>query len=336
MTGGATRLEAAIRLEQDGFKLDAKFSAPADAITALFGPSGAGKSTILAALAGLKRAEGHVMLAGNVLADSAVGVHAPPHERGFGLVFQEARLFPHLTAGQNLAYAWKRAPMKRFGIEDVAGFFDIAGLLARPVGNLSGGEKSRVALARAFVSAPDFLLLDEPFAALDGARRRAFIDALRSAHRKYNIPMLVVSHSIDDAAALASYLIAVEAGKVVAEGSFAEVAQLPQFQALLDARDIGSVLSPAVLTSSKGNLTTGLWLRADHVLVATEVPQALSARNVLEGRIAALRAEGPNSVMVVLETGGGTILARVAAESARELDLKKGKTAWAVVKAHSV
>src|SRR3984885_12325017 len=183
-------LQAHLRLTQGSFVLDAQFQAPANAITALFGPSGAGKSTLLSALAGLSHADGPVILNGRNVSDLR------PHRRGFGLVFQDARLFPHLTAGQNLAYARRRAPDSKLEPADVAAFFDIAALLDRPVGNLSGGEKSRVALARALVSSPDFLLLDEPFAALDGPRRRAFIEVLLAAHRKFHIPMLVVSHSI--------------------------------------------------------------------------------------------------------------------------------------------
>jgi molybdate transport system ATP-binding protein len=331
-----TLLEADVRLRQGEFLLDACFTAPADSITALFGPSGAGKSTLLSVLAGLKGCEGRIALNGRVCADGAAGLHVPPHQRGFGLVFQEARLFPHLTAGQNLAYARRRAPASRYEIGDVAAFFDIAGLLERPVGNLSGGEKSRVALARALLAAPEFLLLDEPFAALDGARRRAFIDVLLAAQRRYQIPMMVVTHNIDDAASMASHLIALKQGKVVAQGLFAAVAQQAQFQALLDRRDIGAVLSTAALRSAKDGSAGGLWLRADHVLIAVAPPQGLSARNILEGRISMLRAEPQGSLLVTLETEAGPVLARVTPEAARELDLKPGKPAWAVVKAQAV
>jgi molybdate transport system ATP-binding protein len=329
-------LEAKIALKQGNFLLDARFRAPADGVTALFGPSGAGKSTLLSLLAGLKRGEGHIVLNGRPCADSAVGLYVPAHARGFGLLFQEARLFPHLKVKENLAYALNRAPVARFAMEDVAHFFDIAALLERPVGNLSGGERSRVALARALLSAPDFLLLDEPFAALDGARRRAFIAVLLRAHHRYRIPMLVVSHSIDDAAAMASHLVALDKGRVVAEGAFAEVAQAPEFQALLDPRDIGSVLPVSTLSNTRDDEAAGLWLRADHVLLAAAPPQALSARNIIEGRVNMIGAEGPHSVLVELRTSLGPVLARVTPEAARELELKPGKPAWAVIKAHAV
>jgi molybdate transport system ATP-binding protein len=329
-------LEASIRHRQGGFLLDAEFSAPTDSITALFGPSGAGKSTLLSVLAGLKRSDGHILLDGKLCADSGAGVHVPPHQRGFGLVFQEARLFPHLTAGQNLAYARRRAPQSRFETDDVTAFFDIAGLLDRPVTNLSGGEKSRVALARAFLAAPDYLLLDEPFAALDGARRRAFIAILLAAHRKYRIPMMVVTHNIDDAAALATHMIALDKGRVAAMGPFADIALQPGFQALLDRHDIGAVISSALLRSANDVSSTGLWLRADHVLIATSRPQGLSARNILEGRITGLRSESDSSQLLALETQSGPLLARVTPQAAEELALKSGKPVWAVVKAHAL
>lgn len=328
-------LAAHLDLAQGRFRLEARFTAPGDAITAVFGPSGAGKSTLLAALAGLRRAQGTLTWRGRALQGLA------PHRRGFGLVFQEARLFPHLTARQNLTYARRRTRPARqlekpLEVEDVAEFFDIVTLLDRPVSNLSGGEKGRVALARALVGAPDFLLLDEPFAALDGARRRAFINVLLRAHRRFGIPMMVVTHSIDAAAALATHMVALQEGRVVAEGPFAQAVLTPAFQALLDRRDIGAGLPPSLLAGGAVDDLQGLWLRADHVLIATEMPRKLSARNLLPGRVRRLEHEADGSVLVHFETGATTLLARLTPEAVRELDLAQEKTAWAVVKAHAV
>jgi molybdate transport system ATP-binding protein len=321
-------LSANLHLDQGMFALNAKFALP-DGITALFGPSGAGKSTLLSALAGLKPASGRIVLNGKAVES------LPAHQRGFGLVFQDARLFPHLTVRGNLDYARRRAP-PRFEIADLAQFFDVTALLDRPVGNLSGGEKGRVALARALVAAPDFLLLDEPFAALDGARRRAFLQVLRGAHAQYKIPMLVVTHNIDEAAALATHLVAMDGGKVIAEGDFATVARTPQFQALLDPRDIGAVLPATALQSAKTDGAAGYWLRADHVLLAAQRPEGLSARNILEGRITQLRQEEGGAVLVEMQTAAAPLLARVTGEAARELGLAQEKNAWAVIKAHAV
>jgi len=322
-------LSADIKLELGSFRLAAKIAAPGDGITVLFGPSGGGKSTLLSVLAGLRRANGTIQLGGHRLDKR------PPHLRGIGLVFQDARLFPHLSVRQNIAYAWKRAPEhKRPGIEEVAKFFDISAQLDRPVTNLSGGEKSRVALARAVAAAPDFLLLDEPFAALDGQRRRAFIRVLAEMHCNYRLPMMVVTHNIDDAAALATHLVALKDGQVVAEGSFVDTSRMRQFQTLLDIADIGTAIPATSLRSSHGGRS--LWLRADQVLLAAEQPRAISARNVLEGEVRAVTPENEGSRLVELETKAGLVLSRVTPDAADELGLEPGKRAWALVKAHAL
>jgi len=330
-------LDIDIRLTRGAFRLEAKIRAPGDGITVVFGPSGSGKSSLLSAIAGLAPCEGHVRLGREVLGDSAVDLHMPPNERGIGMVFQDARLFPHLTARQNIAYAFKRSPAhKRRDIGEVARFFDIAALLDRPVNNLSGGEKSRVALARALVAAPDFLLLDEPFAALDGLRRRAFIQVLLDMHARFALPMLVVTHNIDDAAALASYLVALRDGQVAAAGPFDQATREPGFAALLDPRDSGAAASGILLHSGAETGQKYLWLRADHIVLATERPVAISARNILEGEVESVRAEQDGSRLVELKTSVGVILSRVTEEAVAELGLTPGRRAWALVKVHAL
>jgi molybdate transport system ATP-binding protein len=326
---GMKSLEADIAFTQGAFSLHARFAAPGEGITVLFGPSGSGKTTLLSLLAGLRRPDhGTVKLNGVDIS------HLAPHRRGIGLVFQDARLFPHLTVRQNIAYAARRAPPGGLRIEDAARFFDITTLLDRPVGNLSGGEKSRAALARALASRPDFLLLDEPFAALDGIRRRAFIATLADMHRIHDLPMLVVTHNIDDAAALASHLVAIRDGIVVVEGDFATASRRAAFQSLLDERDTGAAIPAQALRAASDNRRGAIWLRADQVMLATESPRALSARNVLEGRVTSLWPEGDHSVLVEVAAPVGTLLSRITPESARELALAPGRPVWAVAKAH--
>jgi len=323
-------LDVDIRLRQGRFALDAAFSAP-HGITALFGPSGSGKSTVLSALAGLKRIHGHVYLNDRDLKDVA------PYRRGIGLVFQDARLFPHLSVRENIAYAWSRAPRRVVPtLDDLARFFDVAAQLDRRVVNLSGGEKSRVALARAVAAAPDFLLLDEPFAALDGARRRDFMRVLLEMHRAYNLPMMVVTHDIEDAAALATHLVALHQGRVVAQGTFSQVSGDAAFRALLDARDIGAAVPAHFLHSAHAPFEQALWLKADHVLIAAELPRAISARNVLEGEVAAITQEPGGSHLITLSTHAGTVLSRLTADAVQDLKLAPGKKAWALVKAHAL
>jgi molybdate transport system ATP-binding protein len=321
-------LDVRLKLTQGAFTLDAAFQAPAG-ITSLFGPSGSGKSTLLAALGGLKPGLGRMLLDGEPLA-------AAPHRRGIGLVFQDARLFPHLSVRGNLLYAWRRAdPARRRTIDEVARFFDLSDLLERSVTNLSGGEQGRVALARALVSSPRLLLLDEPFAALDGARRRAFVKVLGDMHRAFAIPMLVVTHVIDDAAALATHLVALRDGRVVAQGAFAETALTPAFRALLDSRDTGAALPGQALVKGDASPVKSVWLRADHVLLASRKPEGISARNVLEGEIVAMTEEG-GARLVELRTAVGTLLSRLTPQAVAELELAPGGKAWALIKAHAL
>jgi molybdate transport system ATP-binding protein len=240
-----------------------------------------------------------------------------------------------MTVAGNIAFAWRRAPAgHRRAIEEVAQFFDIAPLLDRSVRHLSGGEKSRVALARALVAAPELLLLDEPFAALDGTRRRTFIRVLLDMHRTFRLPMLIVVHDIGDVAALAASVIGLQDGRIVAAGPLAETVRATAFRKLLDARDIGAALPAGALRGTNAQNGEHVWLRADNVLLTTQLPRELSARNVVESRIVTLHREVNDAVLVELESPAGFFFARITTDAASELGLVPGRTVWAVVKAH--
>lgn len=323
-------LSVAARLRRGDFALDVAFDAPAGSITALFGPSGSGKSLTLSATAGLASlTSGRITLGERVLEDTDARVRMPAHLRGIGLVFQDARLLPHLSVRKNLAFALKRAPPGAASIScaDAAASVGIEDLLDRPVHNLSGGEKSRVALARALVSAPECLLLDEPFAALDGVARRAFLSMLRETNRNRALPMLVVTHQVDDVASLADHVVAMRAGRVEASGSPMVVAQSAAFQAALDARDSGAPVRVGDAV---------VWVRADNVLLARVAPTGLSARYVWPGRIKAMAFEAERSVLVTVRTENGVLFARITVDAANELQLSCGDATWAVVKAHAL
>lgn len=325
-------LEAALQLRRGAFTLTAQLTIPADGVTAVFGPSGAGKSVLLAALAGLIPAPGaRLRLNGRDLG----ALH--PHRRGIGLVFQDARLFPHLSVQGNLEYAQHRAAPGRakpsFG--EIVERFDLVPLLGRAVRNLSGGEKNRVALARALLAAPELLLLDEPFAALDGPRRQAYLRALRETHQSHGLPMLVVTHQIEDAAVLASQLLALQGGAIVAAGPLQETVLAPAFQALLEPRDQGAVLPVAAVVGAP-SWGAGVWLRAESVLLAAQEPRGLSARNIWPAQVQEIREEPTGSCLVRLAAPPGAILARVTAQAIRGLGVVPGGAIWAIFKAHGL
>lgn len=320
------------------FRLAADFETSAEGITVLFGPSGAGKSMLLSAIAGLTRLDaGRLASVDVVLDDADQRVRVPAHQRDIGLLFQDARLFPHLTVFGNLRYAQARAAKVATPppIEDVAAQLDITDLLSRPVRNLSGGEKGRVALARAVLSAPRLLLLDEPFAALDGRRRRAFLALLRRINVAHALPMLVVTHQVEDAAELADHVIALRDGQVAVQGPASAAMQQGAFLDLLDARDVGVRVDARAITGADME-TGGVWVRADSVMLASEAPRALSARNVWEGVVTDVNREADGSVLVGLDARVGRVLSRITADAARELELAAGHPVWAVVKTHAL
>ncbi len=331
-------LLADITVQRGAFELQAKFDLPMQGVTVVFGPSGAGKSMLLSAIAGLAKLNaGRVSLNGEMLEDAPNKVRMPTHLRGIGLAFQEARLFPHLTVRGNLGYALSRAPEgPAVSLERTAERCDISELLERPVRNLSGGEKSRVALARALLSRPRLLLLDEPFAALDGPRRRAFLRLIMDASHELELPMMVVTHQIDDAAELADRMLLLRGGRLVAEGDAEDVMNGASLRGMLDVRDIGARVPLWMLSGVKHGRARAIWVRADHVVLANEEPRGLSARNVWAGEVADLIKEADGSVLASLKLGKGYILSRITPEAAAELKLVLGARAWAIVKAHSL
>ena len=342
MSTGGLVVERVVHRQGD-FELAADFAAPSPGVSVVFGPSGAGKSTLLKVVAGLGRLEaGRISLDGRALEQAGGQARrVAPHLRDIGMVFQDARLFPHLTVRGNLEFAARRAPRDRVSPEmgTVAEQVEIGDLLERPVGKLSGGERSRVALARALVSGPRLLLLDEPFAALDGRLRRAFVAMLGRVAHERSLPMMVVTHLIDDAVELADHVVAVAKGAVVASGPAREVMGSAAFQALLDRRDIGVRLDAGTLAgddSVAGHGGRGVWVRADNVLVAVEQPKGLSARNVWGGKLSRIEADGAGSALLHLDCEVGPVMARVTGAAVRDLELVAGMPVWAVVKTHAV
>ncbi len=343
-----------------GFSLDVAFGAPASGVTALFGPSGCGKTTVLAAVAGLLRPrEGRVALGGETLLDTARGAFVPPERRRCAVVFQDSRLFPHLSVETNLRYGFRRAPRGAAGpgFEEVVALLGLRHLLARRPAGLSAGERQRVALGRALLARPRLLLMDEPLAALDVPRRGEVLPFLARLRDTAEAPILYVTHALDEVDALADRLVLMEGGRVVASGTVGELSARTDLP-LAARRDAGSLLSCEVLAHDParglsrlrfpgGELSLPLRaepvgararvrIRARDVAVAVEEPRGLSAQNVLPGVVeAVVPAPAAHEVFVRLRLGPTALLARVTRDSAARLALEPGRAAWAVVKAVS-
>ena len=340
-----------IRHAFNGFDLAARFDAP-KGVTALFGASGSGKTTIINAVAGLLTPQnGRIVVDGRVLFDSKTGVNTAPNKRKIGYIFQDARLFPHMTVRQNLTYGRPAGP-----IDAVVDMLGLDGLLGRRPAKLSGGEAQRVAIGRALLSNPDLILADEPLAALDEARKSEILPYFEKLRDHANVPILYVSHSANEVARLATTVVVLNKGRVTHAGSAETVLSDPTVTPT-GVRSAGAVMQARVLRHDDDGLTvlsigasnlivpncdapvgTDLRLRiaAQDVMIATAPLSGISALNTLPATITAIRkGDGPGA-LVQMETGGASFLARITRRSLTALDLNVGQTVHAVIKAVSI
>jgi len=342
------------------FTLDAAFEfGESPCVTALFGPSGAGKSTVLAAIAGLIRPQsGRIAIAGETLFDSERGIFVPARERRVGIVFQDTRLFPHLSVHANLLYGWRRAGTRAHDrtVDAVIALLGLEGLLARRPRTLSGGERARVALGRALLMSPRALLLDEPLTALDAQRKAEILPYLERLVGETKIPMLYVSHALDEVTRLADRMVVLSEGRVVAEGSLFDVtARLDLFTgkhllpgAVLEAEIAGhdaahgltelafdgEILVVPRIARAIGDRVR-IRIDADDVMLALTKPEGVSANNVLSAVIAAIREDGPNAD-VQLRLRSALLVARITRRSLERLALKPGTSVFALIKSVTV
>lgn len=351
-------LSVHLRQTMDSFALSVDFDAPAG-LTVLFGASGSGKTSVIDAVAGLSRAAtGRIAVGDQVLMDSAQNLHLPAHKRQLGYIFQDARLFPHMSVARNLDYArWVTGQAKdQPAFDRVVEMLGIGPLLSRRPARLSGGETQRVAIGRALLARPKLILADEPLAALDDARKDEILPYFERLRDESDVPILYVTHAATEVARLATTVVALDAGKVVRQGTAAEVLGDPSFTPGR-VRDIGAVIEARVSTHHPDGLTEldagGLPLLLPHVdrsvgdklrlrIAAQDVilsktrPEGLSALNILPGTIADIRqGDGPGAV-VSLDTAAGRVLARVTKRSVLGLDLHHGAAVFAVVKSVAV
>jgi molybdate transport system ATP-binding protein len=345
-------VDVRLRHRQGAFALDVAFESGASGVTALFGPSGAGKTTIVHAIAGLVRPhEGRIAVAERVLFDSALNIDVPVEERHVGLVFQEPRLFPHMRVDDNLRFGWRRAGerMSEARIAHVVEMLGLGALLSRHPARLSGGEKSRVALGRALLASPSLLLLDEPLAALDAARKAEIFPYLERLRDDAKVPVVYVSHSADEVMRLADRVVLLDKGRVAGEGSVFDFAAgeigelLPATGAVIDTRLEGHDGGLSLLSFGGGRLAVArmtappgsrlrVRIRAEDILLAREEPRAISANNVLAARIASLREIGGGQTDVHLVCGGAHLVARITQASVMRLAFKPGDAVFAVLK----
>lgn len=349
-----------VKHRRGDFTLDLAFESEGR-VTGIFGASGSGKTTLVNLIAGLTRAEREtISVGGRDLADTARGLHMPPHRRRVGYVFQDARLFPHLSVAGNLAYGeWFSPSAERYAERaPVLELLGIGHLLGRRVGDLSGGEKQRVAIGRALLASPRILLMDEPLASLDLMRKAEIMPYLERLRDELRIPIVYVSHSVAEVTRLADSIAVLSQGRLAAFGPAHEIAQRIDLMSGDEKEEGGAIIDMTIaghdpgfgmtrLSSPAGDVfvpgrigregaPARVRIRARDVMLALEEPQRISALNILRGTIADIAPFDAAAVNVRLDCGGAAVLARITRQSAAGLGLAPGQTVFAVVKAVSV
>jgi molybdate transport system ATP-binding protein len=346
-------LDLNLVLQRESFVLRANLCIRARGLTALFGRSGAGKSTLLRTITGLERdAEGSIHFAGDVWQDGSTFV--PTHKRRIGYVFQDSRLFPHLNVRTNLEYGLKRAG-ERPGptMAEVAALLGIESLLDRKPATLSGGEAQRVTIGRAFLSRPRLLLMDEPLASLDQARKAEILPFIEKLRDVAEIPIIYVSHSVAEVARLSNHIVLMDQGSVTMQGEATDLFADPKAAALLGIQEAGAVLHARIerqhadgltelavaggsLFLSAPDFSVGRLVRvrvaAQDVMIALKRPDAISALNILPVTIQSITGAGQDGVLLGLDCCGDRLLARITRRSLDSLGLGPGLKCFAVLK----
>jgi molybdate transport system ATP-binding protein len=353
-------LEVDVAIARGAFGLEAAFTADAP-IVALFGRSGTGKSTLVNAIAGVLAPErGRIAVNGRVLFDGAAGIDVAAEHRRVGYVFQDALLFPHLSVRANLSYGERLTPAaERYVQRDhVIELLDLARLLDRRPSRLSGGERQRVAIGRALLASPRILLMDEPLASLDASRKAEILAYIELLRDELHLPIVYVSHSIDEVTRLADRVVVLAEGRVVAQGTIADVMARPEMAQLAGRFEAGAVIDARVASvDARYGLTTLAFdggelvvpnldalpgepvrarIRARDVSIALSAPEGISVRNILPAVVLGIADEYGAIVDVSMRVGSAALVARVTRAAVDELAIAPGLRVHALVKAVAV
>lgn len=350
-------LNVDIVMRRGGFDLRAAFAVTSPGITALFGPSGCGKTSVIQSIAGLLEPDrGRIDLDSTCFFDSNRRVHVSAEKRGIGCVFQDARLFPHLSVKANLGYGERRSTrpaIATFG--QVVELLKLHTLLERRTAHLSGGERQRVAIGRALLSRPRLLLLDEPLASLDAARRGEVLPYLEQLRDQLAIPMIYVSHQYDEILRLATSLVLMREGSVTAQGTVSELSHSSELRHLVGSDLTGTVIDARAVERDESGLmrvsvgsgelhipadgciagqAMRLHLLARDVIIATDAWTTSSIRNRIAGTVARIERESVASDLIGIDIGAGQrLLARITPAATKALGLHAGLPVWAMIKA---
>ena len=360
LVSGGRQLGIHYQLTRAAFSLDVDLELSMQGVTGVFGPSGAGKTTLLRCMAGLEKCDaGRLIVDGTAWEDSSAGVNRASHQRQIGYVFQEARLFPHMNVSRNLEYGLRRsaAGSSALDFDYVVSLLALENFLDRSPSTLSGGEVQRVAIGRALLCSPQMILMDEPLAALDEARKEDVLPFVERLHAELKMPIVYVSHNIDEICRLCDQLVVMDAGRVMTQGDLQSVL-LQTEQPMLSGKEAGTVLFgrireydlafdltrvetagsqlwvPGHFGSSSAELR--LRVRASDVSICLERPAKTSILNVMPAKIERVQEESGASVLAHLRAGNDHILARITRRSWSELGLQPGDSVFAQIKSIAV
>lgn len=349
-------IEVDVQLRRKTFSLNAAFEASSEGVIAIFGRSGSGKTTLINVLAGLERPNsGRISVDGTVLFDSDAGIDIPPEQRQLGYVFQDGRLFPHMTVRRNLVYG-RRSALTTGEFDTIVRLLDLTPLLNRRPGTLSGGEKQRVAIGRALLAQPKLLLMDEPLASLDAGRKSEILTYIERLRDEVGLPIVYVSHSSDEIVRLADTLVLLSNGAVAAVGQLEDLMSRLDLRPLTGRYEAGAVIPVTVARTRPETQLTELdfpggtllvpatdlppghafrvRIRARDVALSLTPPDGISMLNILHGTVTEIGDEKGPLVDVLVDIGC-PIWARISRHALRSLNIETGKQIYALIKAVS-